>query len=363
MLLVAAIVLSGGILKADNAYRFLVGTYTSGTSSQGIYSLGIDMGTGKTDIKVATTDAQDPSYLALTPDKKFAYSISERGENNTLSAYAFASESGKLTLINTVYAGGEAPCFVAVSANHAFCANYSGGSLSAFARKADGALSDTVQVIRHTGSSIDPERQTKPYVHQVMLAPDGRFLLVNDLGTDYVTSYAYDPNTEKAPLQLYNRIKLKNGSGPRHLTFSKDGKYVYVLQEIDGSLSTLSYKKGKLKLLAVTTVIRNSTATAGAADIHISPDGKFLYATNRGTANDISCFSIGRKGKLSFVEQVSVQGVGPRNFTVTADGKYILVGNQRTNQIVVFGRDETTGKLKDTSFRADIPAPVCLVEY
>jgi 6-phosphogluconolactonase len=147
------------------------------------------------------------------------------------------------------------------------------------------------------------------------------------------------------------------------LTFSKDGKYIYLLHELDGTVSVIRYQDGKLKFINENTVARKSNIKTGAADIHISPDGNFLYATNRGSANDITCFAIEKDAKLRFVEQISVEGISPRNFSITKDGRYILVANQRSNQIVVFKRDKKSGKLIDTDIRVDVGAPVCIQEY
>jgi 6-phosphogluconolactonase len=350
-------------VTAGNSYRFIAGTYTTNTSSKGIYIFSLDINTGKSEVKAVATDALDPSYLALSSDQKSLYSISERGINSTISAYNFDSTNGSLLFLNKVSTGGADPCYVSVSDKHVFCANYSGGNIGVFGRKSDGSLTGALQVINHAGSSIDPQRQTKPYVHQVFISPDKKFVLANDLGTDYVTCYSYKENSTSKILEPTDSVKLKAGSGPRHLTFSQDGKYIYVIQELDGTLSTLRFENGKLKLLDATSIVKKKGIKTGAADIHLSPDGKFVYATNRGTANDISCFKTTTNGQLLYVYQTSVEGNGPRNFAISKDGKYILVGNQQSNQIVVFRRNLKNGKLTDTGYRINIPAPVCIIEY
>lgn len=350
-------------VNAENSYRFIIGTYTTNTSSKGIYIFSIDINTGKAVVKAVAADALDPSYLALSHDEKFLYSISERGVSSTISAYSFDSTNGNLLFLNKVPAGGADPCYVSLTGKHVFCANYSGGNIGVFGRNADGSLTEALQILNHAGHSIDPQRQTKPYVHQVFISPDKKFVLANDLGTDYVTCYSYSDNAASKILEPTDSVKLKAGSGPRHLTFSKDGKYVYVIQELDGTLSTLRIENGKLKLLTETSIVKKKGIKTGAADIHLSPDGKFIYATNRGTANDISCFKTTKNGQLLYVEQTSAEGNGPRNFAISKDGKYIFVGNQQSNQIVVFRRNLKNGKLTDTGYRISIPAPVCIVEY
>jgi 6-phosphogluconolactonase len=211
--------------------------------------------------------------------------------------------------------------------------------------------------------SVNPTRQTKPHVHQVVVSPDSKFLLVNDLGTDLLTVYSYDKNSLTQPLTAFDTLQLKKGSGPRHLTFDNTGSYIYLIQELDGTLSTIKYDFGRLTLVDTASVVIKKEIQTGAADIHVSPDGMFVYATNRGTANDISCFQTSKSGRLKFVQQISVEGVGPRNFAITKDGKYVLVGNQRTNEIVIFSRNKKTGELTFTGNKVQVGAPVCILEY
>ncbi len=344
-------------------YRLLIGTYTAPGKSQGIYSYKVDVANGVFTQQSVTTGISNPSFLALTPDKKFVYSVSKSAEGSSACAFSFDEKTAKLTLINSSLTKSDGPCFVSVTNNHVFTANYGGGSISVFGRKADGSLTNVQQVIQHVGKSINTERQGEPHVHQVLLTPDKKFLLANDLGTDKVTVYKYNSNASSNFLVPFDSITLKLGSGPRHTAFSKDGKLLYVIQEIDGTLSVLKINKGRLKLLQEATVAVKDGIVNRGADIHFSPDGKFLYATNRGTANDITCFAVGKAGKLTFKQQVSTGGDGPRNFAITPDGQYVLVAHQFTDNIVVFKRDTTTGMLSDTGKRLNIGSPVCLLFY
>ena len=350
-------------LSAKNVYKFIVGTYTNQTLSKGIYTIEFDTDKKIINTQLSADNVFDPSYLALTPDGKYVYSISERGLNSSISAFRFDKTSGKMSFINRVQGRGADPCYVAVSDHHVITANYSGGNVSVFGRNPDGSLSEAIQSVQHFGKSINAQRQTKPYVHQTIFSPDRHFVLVNDLGTDFVTSYRYNMNSGEKVLTVFDSLKVKAGSGPRHSVFSKNGKYLYVIHELDGTLTVAGFIKGKLSLIDETTVVRKENIQTGAADIHISPDGKFLYATNRGTANDISCFRIGKNGKLNFIQQISVSGIGPRNFAITKDGRYVLVANQKSNQIVVFQRNSGTGTLTETELKINLQAPVCLVEY
>ena len=344
-------------------YRLLIGTYTAPGKSQGIYSYKVDVANGVFTQQSVTTGVSNPSFLALTPDKKFVYSVSESADGSAACAFSFDEKTAKLTLINLSLTKSDGPCFVSVTNNHVFTANYGGGSLSVFGRKADGSLTNVQQVIQHVGKSINTERQGEPHVHQVLLTPDKKFLLANDLGTDKVTVYKYNSDASSNVLVAFDSITLKLGSGPRHTAFSKDGKLMYVLQEIDGTLSVLKINNGRLKLLQEATVAVKDGIVNRGADIHFSPDGKFLYATNRGTANDITCFAVGKDGKLTFKQQVSTGGDGPRNFAITPDGQYVLIAHQFTDNIVVFKRNTTTGMLSDTGKRLNIGSPVCLLFY
>jgi len=344
-------------------YRLLIGTYTNTGKSEGIYSYDVDLAQGVFTQKSLVKGISNPSYLAISSDKKFVYSVDESSKGSAANAFTFDENTGKLTLINSSLTNGANPCFISVTDKHVITANYTGGSISVFGRDVDGSLTKLQQLIQHTGGSIDPKRQKEPHVHQVIFTLDKKYLVANDLGTDKVTVYKYNPNGTSNILIPYDSISVKAGSGPRHITFSKDGKRAYLLQEMDGTVSVLEIKSGKLKLLQETSVVKKKGLETGAADIHLSPDGKFLYASNRGTNNDISCFAVKPDGTVRFVTQVSTGGNGPRNFAITPDGNYLLVANQKSDNVVVFKRDKKTGRLSDTGKRLEVGAPVCLVFY
>ena len=236
-------------------YRLLVGTYTNTGKSKGIYMYQVNMAKGDIIQKSVTEGVDNPSYLAVTPDKKFVYSVNQNETGSAVSAFRFDADHSKLTLLNKVEAKGEGPCFISTSDKHVFTANYTSGSLSVFGRNEDGTLTNALQVIQHTGKSIDVERQGEPHVHQVLLSPDKKYLLVNDLGTDKVTVYKYNPNRATDILVPFDTLSTKPGSGPRHSTFSSDGSKLYLIQEIDGTLSVLGMKNGKLSLLQESSVV------------------------------------------------------------------------------------------------------------
>jgi len=344
-------------------YRLLVGTYTSTDKSQGIYSYDINMQTGFIAQSSITKGISNPSFLAIAPDKKSVYAVSESSDASAAIAFKFDEKTPKLTLLNMSLTQSDGPCYISATDRHVFTANYGGGSISVFGRKTDGSLTDALQIIQHVGKSVDAERQNEPHVHQVIVSPDKKYVVVNDLGTDKVTVYQYNPQAAANILFPIDTLSVKPGSGPRHATFTKDGKKLYLLHEIDGTLSVLAFNNGKLSLIKETTVARKTGIVNGAADIHLSPDERFLYATNRGTANDITCFSVNKNGTLTFKQQIQTGGAGPRNFAITPDGRYVFVGHQLTNNIVIFERNIKTGMLTDTEKRIEVGAPVCLLFY
>lgn len=352
------------VVAQNSNYHLLIGTYTDTDKSQGIYSYDINIKSGVFKQRSVTKGVSNPSFLAITPDKTFVYSVSESSNGSSAAAFKFDEKTATLTLINTSLTRSDGPCFISVTDKNVFTANYGGGSLSVFGRKADGSLTDALQVIQHTGKSVNTERQGEPHVHQVLVSPDKKYVIVNDLGTDKVTVYKYHPSVSSDKvLTPFDTLTVKLGSGPRHAVFTKDGSRLYLVHEIDGTVSALRCKDGVLSLLQETTVNHKTGIIDRTADVHLSPDEKFLYITNRGTANDITCFSVGADGKLTFKQQISTGGDGPRNFAITADGKYIFVAHQFTDNISIFSRDIKTGMLADTGKRIEVGAPVCLIFY
>ena len=351
------------ISVAQKNFNLVVGTYTAPGKSEGIYTYDFDVITGNTSLKNIAKGIPNPSYLAISPDKKYAYAVNETGDKSAVTAFKYDSKSGSLTFLNKVDSHGADPCFIIVDDQNVLVANYSGGSLAVFSRNADGSLSEAVQVIKHTGKSIDPKgRQESAHVHMVKFTPDHKYLVVNDLGEDNTYIYNYNPTGKDQTLTEKSVIKTNAGTGPRHIVFSPNGKFAYLVHEFNGSITAFSYKNGELtKLQEIGTTAKDFNGAVDAADIHVSDDGKFLYETNRGDANSISTFAILPTGKLQFIETLSTLGKGPRNFTIDPSGKFLLVAHQYTNNVVIFNRDIKTGKLTDSGKRIDVGAPVCLV--
>ena len=345
------------------SYNLLIGTYTNKTTSEGIYTYDFSSKTADAKLKSIAKNVANPSFLTLSDDKQYVYSVNETGESSTVSAFDFDSRSGKLNFLNKMQSQGEDPCYIIANGKNVIVANYSGGSIAVFATEGNGQLYNAKQVIKHTGKSIDPlKRQESAHVHQVLLTPDKKYLISNDLGEDKIYLYNYEERSKSLTLTPKTIINTKAGAGPRHLTFSPNGKFAYLAHEFDGIVSVFSYKDGTLaKIQDIGTTAKEFKGKIDGADIHISGDGKFLYETNRGDANTISTFRVLQDGKLELAEITSTLGKGPRNFAIDPSGKFLLVAHQYTNNVVIFNRDSATGKLTDSGKRIEVGAPVCLV--
>lgn len=347
---------------SDTIYNLLVGTYTTGGKSQGIYVYSFNARTGEWANKAEALGIRNPSYLAISHDSKFAYSVAENGDG-TISSFSFDALTGKMIFLNNVSSGGASPCYVSVDDKNkfVFVGNYMGGSLSAIPIGADGTLSTDSQTFQHQGSSIKPN-QDRPHVHAAVLSKDNRFLFVPDLGTDKVNIYTVDYSKPKplAPAEpAFANVAV--GGGPRHFVFHPNNKYAYVILENTGDIASFDYADGKLKeKQMISMVTPGFSGKVSAADIHISPDGKFLYGSMRGDIHELGIYSIDKKGKLTFVGRQSTLGKTPRNFEIDPSGNFLLVGNQDSDEIVIFHRNKNTGLLIDSGKRIPIGKPVCL---
>lgn len=349
----------GSLFALAQNHKLIVGTYTKGTS-EGIYVYDFDSKTAETKQLSIIKNIANPSYVALSKNNDAIYSVSEVGANSAAAAFKFNPKTNEGTIINKEATKGADPCFILTDGKHVFTANYSGGSISVYGIKVDGSLTPVKQLVQHTGSGPD-KRQTSAHVHQTLFSPDGKYVISTDLGEDKIYVYSYQANAEK-PLTLKHSISTNPGSGPRHITFSPNGKFAYLAHEFNGKISVFGYNDGNLKLLQeIGTAASDFTGRIDAADIHISADGKFLYESNRGDANNISVFAVQKDGKLKHIETVSTLGKGPRNFSIDPSGNYLLVGHQYSNDIIIFQRDAETGKLTDSKKRISVGSPVCLI--
>ena len=350
-----------------------IGTYTSGKSkSEGIYIYKLNLDSGELKPFSIAKNVVEPSYLTVDKDRKFLYAVNETVEfegakSGAVSAFAINQKTGEMTFLNKQPSLGGAPCYVTVSDNQKFVlvANYVGGNVSVYPVEKDGKLGASIDLEQHNGIGPNKDRQEAAHAHSIILDLNNRFACAADLGVDKVFIYEFDhKNGKLQPNAAQNFYQTKAGAGPRHLAFHKNEKLVFVINELDSTISALAFdnKKGTLaEIQTVTTLPANYTGKNNScADIHISPNGKFLYGSNRGH-DSIVVYKIDEKtGKLEYVEHTSTGGKTPRNFTISPNGKFLLAANQNSDSVVVFRIDENSGKLTATGFTAKVPSPVCL---
>ena len=346
-----------------STFDVLIGTYTKG-NSRGIYVYRFYEESGQMAFLNEIDDISNPSYLCVTDNEKFVYAVNENTKGG-VSSFTFEPKTGKLVLINQQETQGADPCYVSVDKDqrNIFVANYSSGSLAVFPLNKDGSIGALSQLVKDAGSSVVKDRQEGPHVHTAVLSPNEKYLLYTDLGTDKLNVMRYKAS-KNPPLTPADPAfaNVTPGDGPRHLAFSADGKFVFLLQEIGGIITTFGYDNGKLtKMDTVDMKIREFMGNIGSAAIHISPDGRFLYASNRGNANNITEYAINPdNGYLSFISRTNTVGRGPRDFIIDPTGKFLIIANQVGNNIVVYRLDPTSGTPLHVVSQTLIDSPVCL---
>jgi 6-phosphogluconolactonase len=267
-------------------------------------------------------------------------------------------------LLNELPSRGSAPCYVSFdrTGKYVLVANYGGGSLTVFPMLTDGRLGEASAFVQHTGSSVRPE-QKSAHAHSIDLSADNRFAIAADLGMDEVVVYRFDANRGRLTPNQPRFAKLKPGAGPRHFTFHPNGRSAYVVNELDSTVTSFSYDRqsGTLReLQTISTLPKDFTRHNDDAEIHVHPNGRFLYASNRGH-DSIAVFAIdGEKGTLTFLEAVPTQGKTPRYFGIDPTGTHLLAANQDSGTIVVFNIDPKSGRLTPTGQVLQVPSPVCL---
>ena len=370
----AAVLSVTGNVRSQNSkdMHLYVGTYTSGPSkSEGIYLYRFDARNGRITPHNIVKGVQEPSFLAIDRRRRFLYAVNEtldfQGQKSgAVSAFAIDQRTGSLSFLNKQPSMGAAPCHISISNDGRFAliANYFGGNVAVLPIEKDGSLGRSVDVRQHEGMGPNAERQKAPHAHSVLLDDANRFAFVNDLGTDKVVIYEFDRNTGKlSPNAAQPFYQARPGAGPRHFKIHPNGRFAFLLNELDMTVTSLNFDAKLGKLSEVQTLSTLPTGYAGTntcADIHISPDGNFLYASNRGHDSVVS-YSIDTKtGSLQLIEHVQTGGKTPRNFAIDPTGSYLLAANQRSDSIVVFGIDRLTGKLRATGQTVSVPSPVCL---
>ena len=350
---------------SSKKYYLFIGTYTN-TSSKGIYIYDFNSATGEAKPIWNTDSVTNPSYLTISKDQKYVYAVNETNGANPgrVTAYSFDKKNVKLNFINTTASGGDDPCYISTTDDNKWLAvaNYSSGTATLFPINADGSVQPYSQLVNDT-IYRNPGSSKTPHVHETVFSPDEKYMLTPDLGLDKLIVYKFDASN-KTPLRVPSNsiAQSADSTGPRHLTFSKDGKFVYLMHEMGANVTVYAYNDGKLtQVQDIGTFPKGFAGIKDGAEIMISPDGKFLYATDRGDLNLIAIFSIDTdSGKLTFKGTVSTEGKHPRNFIIDPSGNYLLVANQDSESIIILKRDQETGMLTNTGKQIHIPRPVCL---
>ncbi len=371
LLLSGLILMNCGVGNKDKMSMLVyVGTYTE-IDSQGVELYKLNPNSGQLEFIKTFSHIPNPSYLRLTKSGHTLFAVNElvgteTKPEGTISAFWVHPESGDLEFITSIPSEGRAPCYLTISKDDRFLLvnNYLGGSALSMPVKNGGVPGQPVSVIHLEGSGPVKGRQDASHVHSVNLDPQNRFALIADLGTDRLSVYAFDSASGQLSKKTVTKAQTAPGAGPRHVTFSADGTMVFVANELNSTVETFRFdgENGLLKhIQTISTLPADFDGSNYPADIHLSPDGRFLYVSNRGHES-IAIFSVDEThSELTFIATRSVFGSWPRNFVLSRDGRVLLVANQKSRNIVVFRRDEQNGLLKKLSETKSIAAPACLV--
>ncbi len=340
--------------------NFFVGTYTNG-DSEGIYTYALSPEGKLSKIKLAAK-SESPSYLAFSKDRKYLLAANEiKNKQGVGTVSSFEVQGDSLVFVSQSSSGGAHPCFVTINdKGYVVAANYSGGNVGLLKMDKNGTLSDLLDINQHTAKAVS-SRQDGPHAHSVWFFPTQDKVIAADLGSNQLWFTAIDSNTNTLEPLSPKTLDFNPGDGPRHLAFHPNGKWIYVLNELSNTVALVRYdeQQGFVKGAVFSMLPEGFKEENTGADIHISDDGKFLYASNRGH-NSIVIYSVKDDGALQVVGYESVRGEGPRNFSLSPDGSYVLVANQYSNSIISFRRDAQSGLLSFVD-EIEAPSPVCIV--
>jgi 6-phosphogluconolactonase len=353
------------------AVTVFFGTYTAGNSpSKGIYTGRLDLDTGSLTSVVLAAPSTDPSYLALHPDGRFLYAVNEVSDfdgkaSGGVEAFAIGPSGTELRRLNQIASGGGAPCHLAVDRQARFVvvANYGGGSVASFPIQADGSLGPRAGFVQHEGRGPNQQRQEAAHAHLAAFDPAARRLFVCDLGIDRVCVYGLGPTGALVP-NVPPSVSLRPGAGPRHLAFAPNGHFVYVNNELDSTVTVLTHDPATgimTPVDTVTTLPAGFVGTNSTAHVQITPDGEFLYVSNRGH-DSLAIFRIDeRTGRLTVTGHASTGGKTPRDFCIDPTGAFLLAANQASDNVVVLRIDRQSGALAPVNQPIPVPRPVCVV--
>ena len=353
--------------RADDPLVF-ISAFASGDKGA-IHAFQFDTTNGALKPLHRTTDIRNPFFIAISPDRHFLFAIDAEKfggtENEFVAAYAIEGRTGALKRLNQQSTHGRASCYLDVDATGktVVVANYSSGSVAALSVQKDGSLGEAASFVQHSGSGFDPARQKGPNAHSIVISPDNRFALAADLGIDKILIYRLDAATAKLTSnEAQPFAKMPPGSGPRHLTFHPNGKRVYVISELKNTVTFFDYTADSGTLTerqTISTLPADFTGKSFCADLKITPDGRFLYGTNRGH-DSIAAYRIADDGRLSLITIQPSLGKGPQNLLITPDGQWLLCANMPGNSVVVFRIDPKTGDLKAAGEPVAMPMPSCI---
>ncbi len=362
-------------MRSAKAILLYAGTYNLSPDKQeehpGIYVFRFDPDAGGISPAGELSNAANPSFLCLSPDARFLYApkevpeVAEKG-GGCVAAFSINDRTGIPSPLNSRCTGGGLPCHVALDrrGKWLFAANYKDGSFAVFPIRANGSLGNRSAFVRHSSSGKDPKRQEGAHTHSCIMDPTNRLLMVADLGLDRVAVYELDSERGSVRSLPELWIATRPGAGPRHMTFHPNGRFFYVVNELDSTVSAFLYQSATGRIVEIHTVEMlpsDFTGFSKAADIHIHPNGRFLYASNRGH-DSIAIYSIdANTGMLSFIGRSPTLGGEPRNFALAPGGDFLLAANEKGNNIVVFRLDSATGCLSPTGEHARVPSPTCLL--
>lgn len=369
-LMAVAMIQFASAAEGGSSSLVYIGTYT-GPKSKGIYAYRLDAKSGALESLGLAAEATSPSFVAIHPTEKFLYAANEVDasggkRSGAVSAFSIDQQSGKLTLLNQQPSDGPGPCHVSVdgSGKCVFVANYGGGSIASYPIKSDGSLGEAASFIQHKGSSVNRSRQEAPHAHCIAADPGNKFVLAADLGLDRLLVYKLDPATARLSENDPPFGSVSPGSGPRHFSFTPNGRFCYVINEIESTLTAFSYdqSKGALKEIQTVSTLPAEADSKGnsTAEIEVHPSGRFVYGSNRGH-NSIAVFSIDpKRGKLGLVQHQATGGKVPRGFGIDPTGRFLLAANQDSDNIVVFRLDPRSGRLSPTGQEVQVGSPVCV---
>jgi len=338
------------------------GTQRTGTNA-GFSLAHFDTDTGVLTKPEFLLAATAPAFFVIHPDGRHLYTCNAASSGG-VSAYEIEPHTGALKFLNRVSSGGAGPCYVSLdqTARFALVANYAGGSIAVFAIQPDGSLGERTAFVQHTGNSVNPQRQTHAYAHSIIVDPSNWFALVDDLGVDKIFVYRFNAQDGSLTPNDPPFAGIRPGSGPRHLAFHPNGRWVYVISEIASTVTAFNWNPANGSLAEFQTISalpENFNGTNTSAEIALHPNGKFLYASNRGD-DSLAVFAIDpATGKLGLVERVSCGGRTPRFFTFDPTGKWLLCSNHGSDTTVVFRVDEKTGKLAQIGQPVSVSYPFC----